>query len=358
MHIFHVVGARPNFMKLAPVWLALRERPSVRQTVVHTGQHYDANMSKVFFEELGLPKPDVNLEVGSESHGRQTAEVMSRLEPIVMEQRPEWVLVYGDVNSTLAAALVCAKLLVPTAHVEAGLRSGDRRMPEEINRVLTDQVADLLFTPSIDADANLTREGIGADKVCRVGNVMIDTLVRLLPDADRRWVQWEPKINAERFGLVTVHRPSNVDDPRKLGGLFCVLDDIGRGIPVLLPLHPRTRRCVMEAGLEIPPHIRVMDPLGYLDFLALLHRATLIITDSGGIQEEATYLRVPCLTLRENTERPITITHGSNVLVGQDLIRLQEEVTRILGGDGERGQPIPLWDGHSAERIADRLLKE
>jgi UDP-N-acetylglucosamine 2-epimerase (non-hydrolysing) len=355
MHVLHVVGARPNFMKAAPVLSALGRR-GVQQTLVHTGQHYDANMSDVFFRELELPPPDVNLEVGSGSHAMQTAQIMMRFEPILLKSRPDWVLVYGDVNSTIAAALVCAKLLVPVAHVEAGLRSGDRTMPEEVNRVLTDQLADLLFTPSADGDENLSSEGIRPDRICRVGNVMIDTLVRLLPEAEVRWPRWQKEYKLERYVLVTLHRPSNVDDPSALGRLLNVLGDIGKKIQILFPIHPRTQRRIAEEGLSVPPHLRTTDPLGYLDFLALLRNAAAVVTDSGGIQEESTYLGVPCLTLRENTERPITVTMGTNTILGRDLQRLQEEVGRILEGNGKRGSRPPLWDGCAAERIRNRLL--
>jgi UDP-N-acetylglucosamine 2-epimerase (non-hydrolysing) len=356
MHILHVVGARPNFMKAAPVTTALKWR-GVKQTIVHTGQHYDTGMSDVFFKELGLPQPDVNLEVGSGSHTVQTAQVMQRFEPVVLERKPDMVLVYGDVNSTLAAALVCAKLLVPVAHVEAGLRSGDRSMPEEINRLLTDQLADLLFTPSADGDANLLREGLPPEKIRLVGNVMIDTLVRLLPQAQGHWPKLEAGIPSGRFALVTLHRPSNVDDPRQLSQLLEALDRIGREVNVLFPVHPRTRKSIAVAGLVVPGTVRLMEPQGYPDFLALQSHAVVVITDSGGIQEETTFLGVPCLTLRNSTERPITVTTGTNILIGGDLELLHSEVKRILTGQGKQGQCPPLWDGHASERIADELLR-
>jgi len=355
MHILHVVGARPNFMKAAPVAAALA-RGGATQTVVHTGQHYDAGMSDIFFKELGLPEPDVNLEVGSGSHTLQTAQVMQRFEPVVLERKPDMVLVYGDVNSTLAGALVCAKLLVPVGHVEAGLRSGDRSMPEEINRLLTDLIADLLFTPSADGNANLLREGIPAEKIKLVGNVMIDTLVRLLPQAERRWLKLEIEIPSGKFALVTLHRPSNVDDPCQLSRLLEALGQIGRELSVLFPVHPRTRKSIADGGLGVPETVRLMDPQGYLDFLALQSHAQVVITDSGGVQEETTYLGIPCLTLRDSTERPVTVTTGTNMLIGGDIERLYEEVGRILAGEGKRGQCPPLWDGHASERIARELL--
>jgi len=355
MQILHVVGARPNFIKAAPVAAALTAQ-GVTQTIVHTGQHYDAQMSGVFFKELKLPEPDINLEVGSGSHAVQTALIMQRFEPHVLERKPDLVVVYGDVNSTVAAALVCAKLLIPVAHVEAGLRSGDRSMPEEINRLLTDQLADLLFTPSPDGNENLLREGIPPGKIKLVGNVMIDTLVRLLPQAEARWPQLETKFPQGRFALVTLHRPSNVDDPRQLSHLLAELGRIGKEISVLFPVHPRTRQAIADGGLEVPETIRLLEPLGYLDFLALERHAAVVITDSGGIQEETTYLGVPCLTLRTTTERPITISLGTNVLIGTEPGRLQAELAIILAGKGKKGQCPPLWDGHASERIAAEIL--
>lgn len=351
MHILHVVGARPNFMKAAPVLASLAEKLGVRQTLVHTGQHYDTAMSDVFFQQLGLPAPDLNLEVGSGSHASQTAEVMTRLEPVVLERKPDLVLVYGDVNSTMAAALVCSKLAVRLGHVEAGLRSGDRSMPEEINRLVTDQLADLLFTPSPDADQNLVREGKDARGIHRVGNVMIDTLVRLLPQAGA----YRPADTPGAFVLVTLHRPSNVDDLSWLQELLLALSALSREITVMFPVHPRTRQRISGLGLGAlsNDHLRLMDPIPYLDFLALQREARLVITDSGGIQEETTFLGIPCLTMRENTERPITVTMGTNLLVGRDIARMQREVRRLLSTESKAPQPIPLWDGNAARRIAD-----
>ena len=356
MHILHVVGARPNFMKAAPVMLALKSHKAIQQTLVHTGQHYDANMSDVFFADLGLPQPDVSLGVGSGSHAVQTAQAMLRFEEVILKQRPDWVLVYGDVNSTIAAALVCAKLLVPVGHVEAGLRSNDRTMPEEINRILTDQIADLLFTPSVDGDENLMREGIEPGKIHQVGNVMIDTLIRLLPAALERWNGSSSEFDLTRYVLVTLHRPSNVDEPVMLGKLIGVLADISRDVPVVFPVHPRTRKQIADYGIKITERIRLLEPQSYLDFLALQKHATIVITDSGGIQEETTYLGVPCLTIRKKTERPITVTLGTNILVGQDMNCLRDEVKRILSGEGKQGQIPPLWDGKASERIAQVIL--
>src|SRR2546427_5364532 len=330
MHVVHVVGARPNLMKAAPVLRALRERTKVKQTLVHTGQHYDTNMSDVFFQQLGIPAPDVNLEAGSGTHAQQTADIMSRFEPVVLSTAPNVVLVYGDVNSTLAAALVCSKLLIRVGHVEAGLRSFDRTMPEEINRLLTDRIADLLFTTSEDADRNLEREGIARNKIYRVGNVMIDTLVRLLPKA----LQVRMRKLPERYALVTLHRPSNVDEGRVLKSILESLLEVSIHRDVVFPVHPRTRRRIEGVGVPAT-HLHLLEPLPYVEFLALQRRAAVVITDSGGVQEETTYLKVPCLTLRENTERPVTVTVGTNVLVGQDRMKLHTELAKILEGKGK-----------------------
>lgn len=347
MKVFHVVGARPNFMKVAPVLSALKARKNVAQTLVHTGQHYDVNMSDVFFQQLELPAPDFNLAVGSGTHATQTAEIMTRLESVVVEQRPDLVLVYGDVNSTVAAALVCAKLGVRVGHVEAGLRSFDRTMPEEINRLVTDQLADVLYTPSEDGDVNLRREGVPPEKIFRVGNVMIDSLVKLLPVAQRQ----SPDGLPQRYAVVTLHRPANVDDGDVLKGILQSLLDVNRELAIVFPAHPRTRRRIAEFELTAR-QLRVLEPLPYVDFLALQARATVVITDSGGIQEETTYLGVPCLTLRTNTERPITVSLGTNVLVGSDPDKLRSELALILAGKGKTGTVPPLWDGKAGERIA------
>ena len=349
MHVLHVVGARPNFMKAAPVMRALQTR-GAQQTLVHTGQHYDPNMSDVFFTQLGMASPDVNLDVGSGSHAKQTADIMARFEPVVLERKPDIVLVYGDVNSTVAATLVCAKLLVRVGHVEAGLRSFDRAMPEEVNRLVTDQLADLLFTPSEDGDANLLREGVAAIKIHRVGNVMIDSLVRLLSVAEAQPMNGFPS----RYALVTLHRPSNVDDPGSLGALLQCLVDISQELEVLFPVHPRTRARIAEFSLTTD-RLHLLEPLPYVEFLALQRRALAVITDSGGIQEETTFLKVPCITMRSNTERPVTVTMGTNVLVGQDPAKLKAEVRNVLDGRAKRGAVPPLWDGHASDRIAQIL---
>jgi UDP-N-acetylglucosamine 2-epimerase (non-hydrolysing) len=353
MKICHVIGARPNFMKAAPVIRALSAYP-VEQIVVHTGQHYDFNMSDVFFQQLGMPAPDINLQVGSASHAQQTAHIMCRFESVVLEKNPDLVVVYGDVNSTVAAALVCSKLMVRVAHVEAGLRSFDRSMPEELNRLVTDQLSDQLYTPSEDGNRNLSREGIAPEKVFLTGNVMIDTLVRMLPEADRRLPAGLPA----RYALVTLHRPSNVDDLEWLGSLLSSLERVGHELEVIFPVHPRTRQKISSLGIGAANNgrIRFSEPLPYLEFLGLQKHAAVVITDSGGIQEETTFLGVPCLTVRENTERPVTITLGTNVLVGKSTARLAEELSRVLSKPKKNAGVPPLWDGHAAERIAKVMV--
>lgn len=358
--IIHIVGARPNFMKAGPVIRALGFQDRIHQMLVHTGQHYDLNMSEIFFQQLNIPEPDINLEVGSGTQAVQTAEIMLRLEKVLVEERPDLVIVYGDVNSTLAGALVCAKLLIPFAHVEAGLRSFDRTMPEEINRVITDQLAQLHFIHSPEAEPNLLKEGVLREKIYYVGNVMIDTLVNLLPLAKDRYENLSARynINANKYALVTLHRPSNVDNGSSLKAIMDALNEISKWVKVIFPVHPRTRKNLEKNGIKQEgENFYLVDPLGYLDFLALQCCAGLVITDSGGIQEETTYLNIPCLTIRENTERPITITMGTNVLVGQDMELLKKSVLEILSGDWKQAQVIPLWDGKSAQRIAEIIIK-
>jgi UDP-N-acetylglucosamine 2-epimerase (non-hydrolysing) len=353
MHVLHVVGARPNFMKTAPVMRALADR-GIWQTLVHTGQHYDPNMSDVFFRELGIPAPDVNLQVNGGSHAQQTAAIMIRFEPVAIERRPDLVMVYGDVNSTIAAALVCAKLGIRIAHVEAGLRSFDRTMPEEINRILTDQISDVLFTPSPDASEHLKREGIKEDKIYLVGNVMIDTLVRMLPKAEAI-----PIDVPERYVLVTMHRPGNVDDKTFMLGMLDALSDVAETMPVLFPVHPRTRQRLSDFGVSIHDNgIRWMEPLSYLGFLKLQMRAAAVITDSGGIQEETTFLGIPCITMRDNTERPVTVTLGTNRLLGRNVNVLRRELQGIADGKRAHASIPPLWDGRAAERIADIVASD
>jgi UDP-N-acetylglucosamine 2-epimerase (non-hydrolysing) len=337
-------------MKAAPVMSALRQRSKVVQTLVHTGQHYDKNMSEVFFDQLAIPKPDVNLEVGSGSHAQQTAEVMSRFEPVVLEKKPDLVLVYGDVNSTMAAAVVCSKLLVRVGHVEAGLRSFDRTMPEEINRLITDQLADLLFTPSEDGDRNLHREGVCPKKIHRVGNVMIDSLLEVLPLARMCKASGLPS----RYALVTLHRPANVDNSNTLRRILDCMTGMSSDLGVVFPVHPRTRQRIREFGIATR-NLHLLEPVPYVEFLALQTRASVVITDSGGIQEETTFLGIPCLTLRPNTERPVTVELGTNILVGDDTARLRAELANVLSGNAKRGSIPPLWDGHASDRIADLI---
>jgi len=352
LRILHIVGARPNFMKVAPIMREMFRHPKdFHQLLVHTGQHYAPQMSQVFFQELDLPQPDVNLNVGSGTHAWQTAQIMMRFEPVLLDYRPDWVVVYGDVNSTLACSLVSTKLGFQVAHVEAGLRSFDRSMPEEINRILTDHLSDLLFTPSKDADQNLKREGIAGNKVHLVGNVMIDTLVHLLPKSQSYWYQLV-NLYPREYILVTLHRPANVDDGATLAEIMSALETICDEIPVLFPIHPRTKERLNEFGLQPKnPRLYIIEPLGYLDFLALQEHAVLVLTDSGGIQEETTYLGVPCLTARPNTERPVTISIGTNQLVESEQTALVQAMqARLSGSRGKKKMP-PLWDGHTAGRI-------
>jgi UDP-N-acetylglucosamine 2-epimerase (non-hydrolysing) len=360
MKFIHIVGARPNFMKAAPVYFALRAFSQVRQVLVHTGQHYDRRMSDVFFEELGMPEPDYNLAVGSGSHAAQTAEIMVRFEKVVLAEKPDAVVLYGDVNSTIAAALVAAKLGIKVAHVEAGLRSRDMTMPEEINRILTDRISNFLLTPSRDGNDNLRAEGVPDDRIFLVGNCMIDTLVRLLAKARRPDT---PQL-AERYALVTLHRPSNVDEPEMLERILATLSDISRDLQVLFPIHPRTRARLQGTRWEAQLAGRngsamlFTEPLGYLEFLWLQQHAAVVLTDSGGIQEETTYLQIPCITLRENTERPITCEIGTNVICGRDMDSVRREVARIIRGEKRRGTVPPLWDGHAGERVAKVLVEQ
>lgn len=360
MKVINICGARPNFMKIAPLMRAFAARPEITARLIHTGQHYDDTMSQTFFDDLHLPRPDVNLEVGSASHAVQTALIMQRFEPIVIAERPDAVLVVGDVNSTIACGLVAAKLQVPLVHVEAGLRSFDRTMPEEINRILTDTISDLLFVTEPSGVENLRREGIAEEKIHLVGNVMIDTLLAHRQLADKSAVLDQLGLTPGRYGVVTLHRPANVDDPAVFGGICDALDEIQHTLMLVFPVHPRTRgnleRNGLLARLQAMPGVRLTEPLGYLDFLKLMTTAATVLTDSGGIQEETTVLGVPCLTLRENTERPITITQGTNQLVGLDPGRILAGYQRIR--EGRITHRIPeLWDGRAAERIADRLLR-
>jgi UDP-N-acetylglucosamine 2-epimerase (non-hydrolysing) len=351
-----VVGARPNFMKIAPVMAALAAHPDpIAARLLHTGQHFDAAMNDRFFEQLNIPTPDINLEVGPASHAVQTAEIMKAFEPVVQREKPASVLVVGDVNSTIACALVASKLHVPVIHVEAGLRSRDRSMPEEINRVLTDQISDLLFTTESGALENLTREGIDPARVHFVGNVMIDTLRRNLERAMPA-DQTCPGLTAKGYAVLTLHRPANVDHQPVLERLLETVAGIARRLPVVFPLHPRTQARIAAFGLNRcleASNIRLLPPVGYLEMLGLMRDARLVLTDSGGIQEETTALGVPCLTLRENTERPITVEEGTNAVVGSDTSRIRAAFNDIMNGGGKSGRIPEYWDGHAADRIAD-----
>ncbi len=361
MKIINIVGARPNFMKIAPLMEAYRARQEIEPLLVHTGQHYDEEMSDLFFRQLGIPRPDLNLEVGSSSHGRQTAEIMKRFEPVVMEEKPDLVLVVGDVNSTIACGLVAVKLGVKLAHVEAGLRSFDRTMPEEINRVLTDAVSDLLFCTEESGVRNLRDEGVGEEKTFLVGNVMIDTLLKHRKRAEESSILDELGLSPKGYAVLTLHRPANVDDPEVFSGIVAALEVIQQDLPVIFPVHPRTRGRVEEVlnpeRLAVLPNLRPVEPVGYLDFLKLMAESRLVLTDSGGIQEETTILKVPCLTIRENTERPVTCQVGTNRLAGVRTETILAAYREIASGKGGGGETPPLWDGRAAERIVEILLR-
>lgn len=356
--IILVAGARPNFMKVAPLLQELRKYPEVfRPRLIHTGQHYDADMSDVFFQELGLPQPDRFLGVGSGSHAEQTAKIMVAFEQVCLEERPDLVVVAGDVNSTMACALTAKKLCIPVAHVEAGLRSRDWTMPEEINRVVTDAISDLLFTPSRDADENLLREGVSPERIYFVGNVMIDCLLAQLPKTAARDTLQRFGVEAGRYATLTLHRPSNVDDPEVFSGIMGVLLELSQELPIIWPVHPRSRKMLGQLGLahrvEGNGRLRLTEPLGYLDMLALNRWARLIITDSGGLQEETTVLGVPCITLRQNTERPVTVEAGANQVVGNHPDRVRAAVWSILNSDGHKICIPEFWDGKAAIRVVD-----
>lgn len=359
-----VAGARPNFMKIAPLMKRIvvhnaqskPDRPRIEPLLVHTGQHYDTTMSEVFFRDLGIRRPDINLGVGSGTHAVQTARVLTRFETVCEQEKPDWVVVVGDVNSTLSCTLACAKMGIRVAHVEAGLRSFDRAMPEEINRVVTDALADLLLTPSEDADANLAREGIAPARVKRVGNIMIDSLVQNLEAARRNGILARFDLEPRRFVYVTLHRPANVDARENLIAILAKMKKLSARLPVVFPVHPRTRKMMAEFGF-VPRsgnRLHLLEPIGYHESLRLMENARLVLTDSGGLQEESTFFGTPCLTLRPNTERPITIILGSNRLTG--IERLTEDVELELSGPERKGQVPPLWDGHTADRVVDEIL--
>jgi UDP-N-acetylglucosamine 2-epimerase (non-hydrolysing) len=361
LKILNIVGARPNLPKIAPLMHEMLKHPEIEAILVHTGQHYDENLSDIFFRQMGIPSPHVNLEVGSGSHASQTAEILKRVEPVLLEHKPDLVLVVGDVNSTIAVSLAAVKLDIRVAHVEAGLRSYDRTMPEEINRVLTDALADYLFVTEEDAIANLVKEGRPRESIFLVGNVMIDSLRHFLPIAQQSAIGDElglkNGVGWRRFGVLTLHRPSNVDSTQKLSQLLRAIDAVAEEMPVIFPVHPRTQQRLAQGGIQHHSQLRMISPVGYLDFLCLLNQATLVLTDSGGIQEETTALGVPCLTLRENTERPVTISQGTNLLVGTDPAKIVAAARETLAGKGKRGRVPPMWDGHAAGRIVEILLR-
>ena len=359
MKIVNIVGARPNFMKIAPLMAAYRRHPSIEPLLVHTGQHYDERMSALFFDQLGIPQPDINLEVGSGSHAQQTAEIMKAIEPVLLQHAPRAVLVVGDVNSTIACGLVAVKLGIRLVHVEAGLRSRDRTMPEEINRVLTDAISDLLFCTEQSGVDNLLAEGVEPERVFLVGNVMIDTLLRHREQAERSPVLEQLGLAPRSYAVLTLHRPSNVDDPATFSRIVDALAAIERELTIVFPVHPRTRR-ILDAtplGRRLAGMAAVsrIDPLGFLDFLKLTSSARVVLTDSGGIQEETTILGVPCLTLRENTERPVTVDLGGNRLVGTDTARILDGFRAVMSEPAARRAQPPLWDGSAATRIVDIL---
>src|SRR5450755_909388 len=362
MKILNVVGARPNLVKIAPLLRAMQLHKQIEPILVHTGQHYDEKLSAIFFQQMGIPKPDINLSVGSGSQAWQTAEILKRIEPVLVEQKPDVVLVVGDVNSTVAASLAAAKLGIPIAHVEAGLRSFDRSMPEEINRVVTDALADYLFVTEVSAIDNLLKEGRSREQIHFVGNVMIDALQQFLPLAQESRILEDLGLvqdgKCQQFGVLTLHRPANVDSAAGLGALVDMLETVADKLPIIFPVHPRTRLKLAELGRKEHSGIRTIDPLGYLEFLCLLSRARLVLTDSGGIQEETTALGVPCLTLRENTERPITVTKGTNRIVGQNPQLVREAVKSILSHQDKAGEMPELWDGHAADRIVQILIRD
>jgi UDP-N-acetylglucosamine 2-epimerase (non-hydrolysing) len=361
MKILSVVGARPNFMKIAPICEELKGT-GISHTLVHTGQHYDYRMSKLFFEDLGLPKPDIDLGVGSGTHAHQTADVMMGLEPVLEREQPSLVIVVGDINSTMAAAVTAVKLGIPVAHVEAGLRSFDRSMPEEINRILTDAVSSFHFTTEESANDNLRKEGIPEENIFFVGNTMIDTLFRHADRASASPILQDLGMKPGEYGIVTLHRPANVDSNKNLRGILEALNEIANDLPIIFPVHPRTKKqiagfglddLVAEKGTDVRRGVYMIEPLGYCDFLRLMKEARIVFTDSGGIQEETTVLGIHCLTLRENTERPVTITSGTNVLVGADKGRIISETRKRLNGFSPAHVRPPLWDGHAAERIVN-----
>jgi UDP-N-acetylglucosamine 2-epimerase (non-hydrolysing) len=363
MKIINVASARPNFMKVAPLLRECKNHLQIDAKLLHTGQHYDYEMSRIFFDELNIPEPDFHLEVGSGTHARQTAKVMIEFEKVLEQEQPDWVIVVGDVNPTMACTIVANKMGIKVAHVEAGLRSYDRQMPEEINRVLTDSIADLLLTPSIDGNMNLIKEGIAEEKICFVGNIMIDTLYNMLKRSDESTILSDLGIHEKSYGLVTLHRPSNVDQEETFSDFVGIMQKVGKKIPLVWPVHPRSKRRAKEFNLwerlNTVKSLHLLEPVGYLDNVCLMNNARLVLTDSGGIQEETTALGIPCLTARENTERPITITEGTNTLVGTDKDKILKHIKKHIqnGAISGRGLAKPIyWDGKTSKRIVEALI--
>jgi UDP-N-acetylglucosamine 2-epimerase (non-hydrolysing) len=357
--IISVVGARPNFMKVAPLHFEFeKHKDRIAHLICHTGQHYDEKMSKIFFEELKLPKPDFYLGVGSGSHAVQTANVMIEFEKVLLQEKPDLIIVVGDVNSTIACSLVAKKMQISVAHVESGLRSFDRSMPEEINRILTDSISDYLFVSEQSGVTNLHREGIASNKIFLVGNVMIDSLINSMPLIERSEILNTLHLKKNDYFLTTLHRPSNVDNRESLTTIIRVLNKFSEHRQIVFPIHPRTKSNLTSFGLlnEISKNLILCDPIGYIDFISLMKNAALVLTDSGGIQEESSFLNVQCITLRENTERPVTIESGTNHLIGTDIHKIEKAITGVLNGDVKKASPIPFWDGHTAERIAHTLI--
>ena len=359
MKILNIVGARPNFIKIAPILHQMRQEAGITPLLLHTGQHYDDRMNKIFFEQLNIPAPNYNLDVRADTNAGQAAKIIERFEPVLKREKPSVIVVVGDVNSTISCALVAAYHQIPVVHVEAGLRSFDRSMPEEVNRVLTDRISDLLFTTEEAGKLNLLKEGVSAEKIHFVGNVMVDSLLKSITLAkESSDVMEKLKLSKNGYALLTLHRPSNVDDPAVLESLLEVMGRIAKKIPIVFPLHPRTEKRVEEFSLQdLLNPLTITPPLPYLDSIKLMANSALVLTDSGGMQEETTILNVPCLTLRKNTERPVTIEKGSNCLVGVDPEKIYAEAEAVLNGRGKRGEAPPLWDGRAAERIVATLKK-
>lgn len=357
--ILNIVGARPNFMKIAPIMHAMNQSSLIEPILIHTGQHYDEKMSNLFFDELEIPKPEINLEVGSESQAKQVAKIMMGLDAVYEDIKPDAILVVGDVNSTMASSIVAAKLGIKIIHLEAGLRSYDRRMPEEINRIVTDALADLLLTPSKDGNENLLKEGIDSSKIKFVGNIMIDTLFHFMPKVEKSNILSQMNLAAKEFAAITLHRPSNVDEKSSLQAILEALNVIQKEIKLVFPIHPRTRKNILNYGfehlIEKSPNLLLTDPLGYLDFQKLMINSKFVITDSGGVQEETTALKIPCITVRENTERPVTITEGSNELAGKNMEKLINLAEKARSNNWKNSQIPEFWDGKTAERVVDNI---